>query len=546
MLASYVIGQSDFTSDVQVTNQSGLRSFSKVTYDSVGSLLFATDAANSRVMVFDLSGGLSNGMLASFVLGQSDFSTSATATNQSGMYFPTGVAYDETDRLFFVSDYANHRILVFNLSGGISNGMLASYVLGQSDFVSSALATNQSGLKYPFGLDYDSPSQRLFVVDYLNNRVLVFDFSSGISNGMLASYVLGQSDFSTSATATNQSGFKYPNDIDYDSIGERLFVSDPGNYRVLVFDLSSGISNGMLASYVIGQPDFTTVSKDTTQSLTYSAYGIDFDDVQNYLFITSGASSNRVLVFNMTGGITNGMAATYVLGQSDFTTNTSAHNQSGMNNTLDAFFDSANRRIFVGESFNRRILVFNNTVYGLGAPNASTFASDTTDFQVEPDCEAVPQPKLVKGGSRVRWPGTLNVTKRDFDNQLKLGSQFISQNISSLGTQFNTSANVSISGVNCQVFSLYYAPSFHQSLASLVAAGAVVATQANLGGDCTDPAICTNLRCANGVLNFTALHFDGFGDGGPGAGVPEFSFFTVMLGVCGVLLGFFLMRRREK
>jgi hypothetical protein len=46
------------------------------------------------------------------------------------------------------------------------------------------------------GLTYDTKARRLFVGDYQNNRVMVFDVAtSTITNGENAENVLGQSDY---------------------------------------------------------------------------------------------------------------------------------------------------------------------------------------------------------------------------------------------------------------------------------------------------------------------------------------------------------------
>jgi len=116
-------------------------------------------------------------MNAAFVLGQPDFTTGTAATTQAGMSAPSYVAYDSTSQRLFVSEAStgNNRVLVYDLSGGFVNGMAASYVLGQPNFTSSGAATTQTGLNGPTGLLYDSTNRRLFVSESLNNRIMIFD-----------------------------------------------------------------------------------------------------------------------------------------------------------------------------------------------------------------------------------------------------------------------------------------------------------------------------------------------------------------------------------
>jgi DNA-binding beta-propeller fold protein YncE len=60
---------------------------------------------------------------------------------------------------------------------------------------------------------------------------------SVIAHGENASYVLGQSSFTTSASAITQSGFNGPSKQTYDPGNGRLFVSDAGNDRIMVFQV---------------------------------------------------------------------------------------------------------------------------------------------------------------------------------------------------------------------------------------------------------------------------------------------------------------------
>jgi hypothetical protein len=70
---------------------------------------------------------------------------------------PQGLAYDASSSRLFVLDNNISRILVFNVaSGTIANGENASYVLGQTGFTSSTSATTQSGMNFPQGLAYDA------------------------------------------------------------------------------------------------------------------------------------------------------------------------------------------------------------------------------------------------------------------------------------------------------------------------------------------------------------------------------------------------------
>ena len=226
---------------------------------------------------------------------------------------------DIVNHRLFVADYLNNRVLIYNLDS--SNNLIdrvADNVLGQSDFTSNTGATTQSGMWNPVGLDYDSANNRLFVAEETNSRILIFDTAT-ITNGENAANVLGQLSFITqdSPTPPSQGSLNSPEDVIYNSSNNYLFVADGGNNRVMIFDVAS-ITDGENAINVLGQADFITRTSDTLQNKMRDPYGLIYNSADNRLFVAD-VSNNRVLIFDLSGGITNGMDATYVLGQSNFT-----------------------------------------------------------------------------------------------------------------------------------------------------------------------------------------------------------------------------------
>src|SRR3989338_2476911 len=351
----------------------GFNQQQSIVMDPVRHRFFAADA-NNRVLVFNLNtDNTFPDKVADYVLGQSDFIDTAARTTQSGLASPGGLALDLTNQLLFVSDFAttNSRVMVFDLSGAISTGMTAPSVLGQPNFTTGNLATTQAGLRQPFYLDFDAVHRRLFVADFNNNRTLVYDLSGGISNGMNAAYVLGQPDFISSGVATTQSGTRTPGGIAYDATHDRLFVSEFNGSRILVYDVrtagsssaslcgtsTTGIANGMNASCVLGQTLFTTTTAATTQSGLRFAVGLSYDAIHDRLYVAD-RSNARVVRFDLSRGISNGMNADKVLGQSLFTTNTTAVSQTGFNTDQGVFYDGGSERLFVRDTTNSRVMVF--------------------------------------------------------------------------------------------------------------------------------------------------------------------------------------------
>jgi sugar lactone lactonase YvrE len=308
---------------------------------------------------------LTNGQPASLVLGQSDFVNSISAATQSGMNQPQGVAVDPTTGKVFVVDALNHRVLRFGSTAALSNGASAEGVLGQLTFTSSVSATTQSGLSAPAGLAMDSAG-RLWVADTQNNRVLRFDSAAAKANGANADGVLGQIDFTSSVTATTQSGLRSPTAVAADSSG-RLWVADSGNNRVLRFDSAAAKANGANADGVLGQLDFTSGDGNVTQSKADGPSGVTVDSAGR-LWVAD-TQNNRVLRFDSAAVKANGANADGVLGQIDFTSSVTGTTQSGLNEPFSVAVDSAGR-LWVADTQNNRVLWFENAVAKGNGANA--------------------------------------------------------------------------------------------------------------------------------------------------------------------------------
>ncbi|MFI5362472.1 MAG: hypothetical protein ACHQ49_10920 [Elusimicrobiota bacterium] len=303
-----VLGQPDFNSSGSpaVANSTGMNHPSAVVYDPSGSRLFVADESDNRVLVFTGMASITNGMAATGVLGQTDLNSSVPGNSPTatagGMFSPSGLAYDAAGSRLFVSDTGNHRVLIFNPAASFgAGGANASAVLGQTSMSGNSPALTQTGMNKPAGLAYDPNGGRLFVADGLNIRVLVF--GSSFASGAPADSEIGQIDFTHKTLATTQSGMGYtngdvtygPTGLAYDGVGGRLFVSDYGNSRVLVY-YAAQVTLGMPASIVLGQPNFTSNPMWTTKSGMCSPQGIAFDGTKN-LFVAD-QDNERVLVFN--------------------------------------------------------------------------------------------------------------------------------------------------------------------------------------------------------------------------------------------------------
>ena len=319
------------------------------------------------------------GYAASDVIGQTDaggnavFTTSGSddntaSPNAKGVHYPQGSALDIAGHRLFVADCANNRVLIYDLDS--ENNMTsrsAAGVLGQPNLTANTGATTQGGLSCPVAPSYDAAHRRLFVVDHQNDRVLEFDLSAGVTNGMNASHVLGQGSFTTRTcpnppTAASMCA-PYGGSA-YDAAHERLFVSDSSDDRVLVYDLDAGISDGMAASHVLGQPGFTSKSCAVTRSGLGFPYGAAYDDQRQVLYVADAGScptqGGRVMVWDLSSGISDGMNAAHVLGQATFTSVAANPDpRAAIDNPEDLAVDPARQHLYVQDENRSRVLVFN-------------------------------------------------------------------------------------------------------------------------------------------------------------------------------------------
>ncbi len=316
---------------------------------------------------------LSNGMAAKRVLGQPNFTSNTANTTRNTMDAPSSVAVDPTTHKVFVADYVNNRVLRFASIYALTNGANAEAVLGQPNFTSNSFATTRSGMYGPYGVFVDSAG-RLWVADYSNNRVLRFDHASSKSSGANADRVLGQPNFTSSGAHTTRNGMNGAESVFMDA-GGRLWVLDYTNNRVLRFNNAASLSYAANASGVLGQANFTSNTSNTTRNTMNGPYSMKVD-TSGRLWVAD-TLNNRVLRFNNAASKANGANADGVLGQPGFTMAATATSRKGMNNPGDVAVDNATGRLYVTDYYNNRILVFNSAASLGNGPNASYVLGQT-------------------------------------------------------------------------------------------------------------------------------------------------------------------------
>lgn len=314
--ADRVIGATDFfTQGSPTASASSLRSPSGLAIDPVSGKLFVASGTQNRVLRYADVASLASGAAAEAVIGQGSYTTTGPGATASTLHEPKGLHLDSSGRLW-VADYFNHRVLMFENAATLPEfGATPDLVLGQPNFTTVSSGVSETGMNGPVGVFVDA-ADNLWVADSDNFRVLKFASVSSLSNGAAATTVLGQPNFNSSIPGTSVSQTENVAALVVDADGS-LWVADYGNQRVLRFDDAATLGNGAPADGVLGQVDFTSSIVGTTAETMAEPSALALDPTGT-LFI-SDFNSNRVIYHKNPGAKTNGAAADGVIGQADFT-----------------------------------------------------------------------------------------------------------------------------------------------------------------------------------------------------------------------------------
>lgn len=239
----------------------------------------------------------------------------------------------------------------------------ATRVIGQGTF--SGAATYQGGLPGPAGLSSPSGSpvlagDTLYISDTNSNRVLGF---TGVptANGAEAAFVLGQPDFQTITRGSGADRLAGPQGLASD--GTRLAVADTAYNRVLLYN-TPPMSSAVEANAVVGQTDFTTTARGCDPVSLNAPAAVA---ISNGRLIVADTGNHRVLVWN-TLPDSDGAPADLVIGQAGYTR--CVANDANNDGTRDATPSAGTlnfpnglwtdgTRLVVSDSANNRVLIWN-------------------------------------------------------------------------------------------------------------------------------------------------------------------------------------------
>lgn len=363
--ANLVLGQSNLNANVRSTSPT--RYSGPVAIATSGTATYVVDGQNNRVMAYT-SAITINSQAAVFALGQMNsggsvdfYSSTFNAPNNRGMNSPTDVTVDSINHKLFVCDTGNNRVLVYNLN---VNNQLTDYyadtVLGQNNFSgTSAKATNANTLSEPSGIFYDQVNARLYVADSGNNRVLIWT-AAVVSNSQAADLVLGQPSFSANDPSVGASALASPVSITVNTSNNYVAVADKENNRVLIW-ASTPSSNGQAADYVVGQTNLNSSSFGVSSTTLRGPGGVSYDPNSGRL-VVSDSGNNRALIWSSNIG-SNGQAANYVVGQSNFTTGTAQSvSAASLKQPGKVFINQASGAMAIADTGNNRIMVYTSSV----------------------------------------------------------------------------------------------------------------------------------------------------------------------------------------
>jgi len=421
--ATRVLGQPNFTT---VTSNTGafprasagsLSGVSGVAVDAQGDLV-AADAGNHRVLLFTVGASP-----ASRVLGQTAFDGNGPNQIKPGsINAPYKIAIDYSSAPFplYVSDANNHRVLVWKDAARFHTGDPADLVIGQPSLSTAAPNIDSGGANAPTSTSLRSPrgiavaaDGTLYVADSGNNRVLRYPRPVNQSGRITPDAVLGQTDFTSSSSASVGPGsLRAPSSVALGPNGN-LFVSDSGNNRIL--ELPRGSGTGTLATRVYGQPGFSTSTPSNPVSAQTLAAPLGLFVDAAYNLYVADAGANRVVIYpNTNAAPSAGLPVSIVIGQSSFAGASGGAGAKALRTPFDVMLDSGGN-IFVSDPGNNRVVIFPSLLtlpntgaaayLAIGQPTIQTAAPNWNS----PDGLATPEGLFAPAGIFVDRRDTLYV-----------------------------------------------------------------------------------------------------------------------------------------
>ena len=184
---------------------------------------------------------------------------------------PTDVAVSATDNRIYVADYYNHRVQVFD---GATRQYIAT--LG----ITGSAGASNTQFNSPSGVAVSTTGNRIYVTDRNNHRVQVFD---GATRQYIATLGI------TGLAGASNTQFNGPTaGVAVSASGDRIYVTDSNNHRVQVFD---GATRQYIATLGI------TRSAGASNTQFNVPYGVAVSATDNRIYVAD-RDNYRVQIFD--------------------------------------------------------------------------------------------------------------------------------------------------------------------------------------------------------------------------------------------------------
>jgi len=209
-----------------------------ICFDEINDMLYVADTNNNRIRRIDVLTGTTEHVGGNQYVGILDGNTSTAR-----FYYPRGVAIDTSANSLYVSDYGSGRIRKIDM-----DTYMVSTIAGSSAGYNEGTGT-AALFNGPHGLDIDVPGQKLYIADFLNNRVRVLDLATAESSLIAGSTYGYLEEWGPNAR------FRRPSDVYLDEIPGKLYVTDENNHVVRVIDLAGNTTALIAGSGTAGDAE---------------------------------------------------------------------------------------------------------------------------------------------------------------------------------------------------------------------------------------------------------------------------------------------------
>ena len=328
--------------------------------------IYVVDKDNNRISVFDNN---NNGRFSAHhgelcdIADPNDCTADEDGANNKGdgqFNGPTSIAKNRST--FFVVDSGNDRVQKFD------NSWEFQLKFGSDDSRVNDYFNSAAGIAFQ---DLSSGNDRIIVSDSVDDSISVFDIDGRFEFTFKLSELDGLKDFNG------------PTNMVVDD--DRLYVSDTLNDRIVILDLKDNCSSKYeIQDGVCFVDTFGTSGRDDGEF--HEPRGLAFDSTDNLLYVAD-SDNNRIQVFEIVRSNTCPSRTEII----DIVCFVEAFGSQGtgngkFNTPIGIALDSDNEKLYVADSLNHRIQVFDLAI----SPSSSSSGSSSSGTSKPTNLKAIP------------------------------------------------------------------------------------------------------------------------------------------------------------